>query len=552
LIVLRKLPFIWSGRRFLLPCLLLLGVAGCTVPPRLDWVRQPQIRVGILEGRQQVDFISRDGFTIRNFDGSFVARGVKGQRWRASVVGGQPAPRRYRLLVTTSRSEERAADLASNLTASGLPAKSEQVRKEYPPAYLGRKLPTTYRVVLEKTFADSAEAVAYQHDIQSRVETRIFVEPTARPKGRLVLTNLEDPQQRFESTQPIRISATYVAILDVEYGTGYHWASSEHRAYGGMLEFVLDKDARITVVNLLPLETYLAGVVPAEMPKGFPLEALKAQAVAARTEALSMLGVHHQDDPYDVDDDVHCQVYGGVGKESPSTTRAVLETRGLVMKYNGRLINAVYSAVCGGHTENNENVWAGDPQPYLRGVLDADASVGSLPTALRDEETVRRWIESYPDVYCNTVTKPVPPALEYTKKYFRWQVQYSRTELEEILRQKTGRSFGKLVDLVPLERGVSGRIIRLRVVGTEDSFVLQRELTIRRSLSRNTLYSAAFVVDKEPGPDGLSDTFVLKGAGWGHGVGMCQTGAAGMALAGKRFDEILRHYYRGIELEQIY
>ena len=522
------------------------------MPLRLDWVTQPQIRVGILEGRRQVEFVSRDGFTIRNYDGSFVARGVKGQRWRVVVLDGRRAPLRYRLLVRTSRDESVAARVAADLTASGLPAVYQKVRKRLPPAYLGRNVPPVYRVVLEQSFADSASAAAFQQDLQSRLETSILVEPTAAPKGRLILTNLEDPRQRFESSQPIRISASYVAIPDVEFGTGYHWASSEVRAYGGMLEFLLDKDARITVVNLLPFERYLAGVVPSEMPQGFPMEALKAQAVAARTEALSNLGVHHLDDPYDVDDDVHCQVYGGVGKEAPSTTQAVLETRGLVMTYKGRLINAVYSAVCGGHTEDNENVWPGDPLPYLRGVLDADASVKSLPNALRDEATVRRWIESYPDVYCNTVTRPVPPALEYTKKYFRWEVRYSRSELEEILRQKTGRSVGQLLDLVPLERGVSGRIIRLRIVGTDTNFVLQRELTIRRSLSPNTLYSAAFVVDKELGPDGQIETFVLKGAGWGHGVGMCQTGAAGMALAGKSFDEILRHYYSGIELEKVY
>jgi len=541
-----------SPSRMVLLGLAALAFGGCAAPLQLGWVTEPQIRVGIVEGRQKVDLVSRGDFTVRSFDGSFIARGVEGQRWRATVVGGRRAPRRYRLLVTTTRNRQKADRIADRLTASGLEAVVEPVNKEFPPAYLGRKIQPTYRVVLRPSFADSAAALGYAREIQPQVETSVLVQATARPAGRLVLTNLDNPRQRFESSRPIRISGSYIAILDVQYGAGYHWSSTEHRAYGGMLELILDKDARITVVNLLPLEKYLEGVVPAEMPEGFPLEALKAQAVAARTEALSMLGVHHQDAPYDVCDDVHCQVYAGVGKESLATAKAVRETRGLVMTYNGELINAVYSAVCGGHTENNENVWGGDPLPYLRGVLDADPSIGRLPTALRDEATVRRWIESEPDVYCNTVSKPVPEALKYTRKYFRWQVRYRRTELEEILRRKTGREFGELVDLVPLERGVSGRIIRLRVVGTRASFELQRELAIRQALSPNTLYSAAFVVDKEAGAGGKAEWFVIKGAGWGHGVGMCQTGAAGMALAGKRFDEILRHYYSGIKLERAY
>lgn len=532
--------------------MVVVALAGCTAPFQLDWVRQPQIRVGLVEGQEQVDFVARDDFTIRNYDGSFVARGVKGQRWRAQVVGGVPAEREYRLEVTISRSEEIASRRAAELTATGFPAIMEPVHKDYPPAFLGREEIRTYRVLLEASFPDSLQAATYRQQMEQRLETRVVARPTSSPQGRLVITNLENRRQRFESTQPMRISGSHVALLDVEFGSGYHWASSEHRAYGGMLEFVLDKDARITVVNLVPIETYLAGVVPYEMPRGFPAEALKAQAVAARTEVMSKLGIRHPDEPFDVCDEVHCQVYGGLGREAASTSQAVAATRGLVMTYNGGSVNAVYSAVCGGHTENNENVWGGDPAPYLRGILDADLGSDRLPSALRDGEILRSWVEAYPEVYCNTVTHPIPPALEYTQKYFRWEVKYSQSELEEILRQKTGRSFGSLVDLVPLERGVSGRIVRLQVIGTDASFVLQRELTIRRSLSPNALFSAAFVVDKISDPEGQEPVFGFRGAGWGHGVGMCQTGAAGMALAGKRFTEILAHYYTGIELERAY
>ncbi|MFQ6112961.1 MAG: SpoIID/LytB domain-containing protein, partial [bacterium] len=411
---------------------------------------------------------------------------------------------------------------------------------------------TAYRVVLNRQFSSEEEAKLFKNAIQKKINTEIVEEAVSEAQGTLRFTNLGSDYS-FDSQEPIRVSAAEVQISDVEVGSGFHWETSEHQDYGGTLEFLLDSHGLITVVNEVSLEEYIKGVVPSEMPVGFPVEALKAQAVAARVEALAKKGLRHPSEPFDLCDEVHCQVFSGKTKQAQTTNHAVESTRGIVMVYRNKLAEAFYSGVCGGHTENNENVWLMDPLPYLRGILDAGGVKNKrLSTSLQEERFLKKWIDKSPDVYCNTVRKKVPRPLNYSKKYFRWRVEYERKELEEIIRDKTGEDFGLLIDLIPIKRGVSGRLVELEIVGTKKRFIISKELAIRQALSRNTLYSACFYVKRQGGSKNLPRKFILNGAGWGHGVGMCQIGAAVMAYSGKKFDEILNHYYKGIVLKKLY
>ena len=287
------------------------------------------------------------------------------------------------------------------------------------------------------------------------------------------------------------------------------------------------------------------------MPDGFPLEALKAQAVAARSEVLAKLGRAHSGDPFDVCADVHCQVYSGLSKRAKSTDQAVRETAGLVLWHDDRIASAFYSAVCGGHTEDAGNVWGGRTAPYLHGRLDGPDRADRFGP-LTDESNVRRWIDASPQVFCNTMSEQIPKVLDYTKKYVRWEVQTTQGELRQTILDKTGRDVGDIVELCALERGVSGRIIRLEIKGTEGSLTIGPELAIRKALSASTLWSACFYVKKEELSGGIPGAFVIRGAGWGHGVGMCQTGAAMMALERNTFDAILKHYYRGVAIRRLY
>lgn len=514
-------------------------------------IRPPMIRVGILEDREIVDFYVSENLTFNSQDGSIALRGLEGGRWRVESVNAKPAQFKYHLAVAITKDRRAAEQKVREVSDRGFIARIQKFEL-HSDSYLPYVNKSVYQVVLDKEFTSEDEAKLYQKKIREKIETEIVEEVIEKAQGTLRFTNL-DNKHSFDTEKPMYLSSPEMKISDVEVGSGFHWETREDRIYGGTLEFLLDNHGGITVVNELSLEEYLKGVVPSEMPISFPLEALKAQAIAARVEALSKKGLRHLSEPFDVCDEVHCQVFSGKSKLAQSTNLAVENTRGMIMVFRNKLAQAFYAGVCGGHTENNENVWLMEPVPYLRGVLDSGRSTKKrLSTFLQEEKNLKKWIDSSPDVFCNTVRKKIPKSLNYSKKYFRWKIEYYRKDLEKIIRDKTGEDFGLLMDLVPLKRGVSGRLIQLEIVGTKKRFVISRELAIRQALSKNTLYSGCFYIKKKGGSKDLPQKFILKGAGWGHGVGMCQIGAAVMAYQGKKFDKILFHYYTGIELKRIY
>jgi SpoIID/LytB domain protein len=281
------------------------------------------------------------------------------------------------------------------------------------------------------------------------------------------------------------------------------------------------------------------------------MEALKAQAVAARSEALAKFGKRHQGQPFDLCADVHCQVYSGLSEQSARTNRAVKETRGKVLWKDGQICDAVYSASCGGHTEHNDKAWGGNPVSYLRGTYDGTNRIRRFGSLSR-EKNVEQWINDYPrEAHCNTTYGRVPNSLNYTKKYFRWEVAYTQDELRSVLERSQNRTVGPVRDLIPMNRGVSGRVTRLKVAGLNGNYIIEGELRIRKALSESTLWSSCIYIQKY-GYGTIPNEFVIRGAGFGHGVGMCQTGAAMMALKGKKYERILRYYFQGVKIQRIY
>jgi stage II sporulation protein D len=301
----------------------------------------------------------------------------------------------------------------------------------------------------------------------------------------------------------------------------------------------VDKLGKLALIEALPLEELLRGLVPSEMFASAPAEALKAQAITARGEVLAKIGARHLTDPYLLCSEQHCQVYGGLGSERASTDAAVRATRGeALFSRGGRLVDSVYSAVCGGHTEDNDVVWGGPPDPSLRGVSDLVDDLGSGD--LRDEAQLRGWIDRVPRSYCR-----LSGAAPSTK--IRWSRRFSAAELAELLEPL---GVGRVLRLEPRERGASGRASVLHVVGDRGEAEVRGELRIRKLLKN--LNSAAFYVEAIAGTTAYPTSFVFHGAGWGHGVGMCQTGAIGRASQGSGYREILSHYFNGAELTRIY
>jgi SpoIID/LytB domain protein len=258
---------------------------------------------------------------------------------------------------------------------------------------------------------------------------------------------------------------------------------------------------------------------------------------------------------FDVCADDHCQRYQGITKEtSHHVVEAIKATRGQILYSDGEICDARFSKSCGGVSEEYQYCWEDTPKSYLKAIRD-DAE-GSVPD-LTIEANADKWIRSNPDAFCNTQDRKVLSQVlndydQETSDFYRWHVTYTQEQISELISRKLKMDFGKIIDLIPLERGKSGRLSKLKIVGSERTFTIGKELEIRRALSESHLYSSAFVVDKKDVKDGIPQSFELIGAGWGHGVGLCQIGAAVMGEKGYKYDEILLHYYKGAEIKKIY
>lgn len=330
-------------------------------------------------------------------------------------------------------------------------------------------------------------------------------------------------------------------IRDVPYGVGWWWEGKEDRIYEGEISIYQNRDMYLEVVVKLPLEEYLKGVIPYEMGGDSPLESLKAQAVAARSEAVIALRSDLYSGPnFDLTSDVECQVFSGNHKRTETSDRAVAESRGIILSENGEPINAYYASNCGGHSELIKNVWPNRSNQRTYQVAFSDNSEHQSMN-LSSEKAIHDWINSNPEVYCNPNLGTALPG--WSQKNFRWQREISMEDISQMVSK--GNNFGNLQQINPTKRGVSGRIYEAEFVCENEKIMVTGELKIRQLFSPS-LRSAAFITEK------TDSSFILKGAGWGHGVGMCQSGAVSQAKQGLGFKSILLHYYPKAEIINLY
>ena len=364
-------------------------------------------------------------------------------------------------------------------------------------------------------------------------------------------------------------------LKNVRIGIGFHWDRLEDQEFEGTLKIRDNADGTQTAINRLDVEDYLSSVITSEMSATSSLELLKAHAVISRSWVLRPIispstGTDKPDlsDPdrhvvwyerdahegFDVCADDHCQRYEGITRrdEHPEAAanvqKAIDATRGQVLMYDGKVCDARFYKSCGGATELFENAWANEHYPYLEAVRD---EIGTPLPDLTIEENAQAFIRTSPSAYCNTTDARVLSQVlnnydQETKDFYRWTVQYTAAELSEIIRERSGIDFGEILDLVPIKRGPSARLYEMKIVGSKRTMVIGKELEIRKWLSKSHLYSSAFVVDRNEQGD-----FILTGAGWGHGVGLCQIGAAVMADKGYTYEQILAHYFPGSTLRII-
>jgi SpoIID/LytB domain protein len=261
---------------------------------------------------------------------------------------------------------------------------------------------------------------------------------------------------------------------------------------------------------------------------------------------------------YDVCADDHCQRYQGITKAyTKRVRRAIRDTRGIVLDYKGEICDTRFSKCCGGISESFENVWENTRFPYLQSVDDYKFPVDNYDTDFKYERNAEKWIKSTPPAYCNTTDKKILDQVlvdydQSTQNFYRWEVSYTQEDISNIIKKKSGIDFGEIIDLVSVERGNSSRLIKLKIIGTKKTMTIGKELEIRKTLSETHLLSSAFVVTKSDYTGNVPGKFTLNGAGWGHGVGLCQIGAAVMGAMGFKFDEILAHYFKNASIKKLY
>ena len=390
-------------------------------------------------------------------------------------------------------------------------------------------------------------------------------------------------QYRQLTFHPQSADASF-SLSDVTIGVNFHWERKETQTFLGTLRFVVESD-KIVAINELPVEKYLESVISSEMSATSSLELLKAHAVISRSWLLAqmkkrrevaesgnnffsftkkedtLIRWYDREDPtlFDVCADDHCQRYQGITKEtSPHVAEAIRQTKGQILMDGEEICDARFSKCCGGITEEFQYCWEDTPKTYLTAVRDIALSVEHTLPNLTNEEEAEKWIRFNPPAFCNTQDKKILSEVlndydQETVNFYRWKETLSQEKLQQLIADKLKMDLGAILDMKAVERGKSGRISKLQIIGTEKTFTIGKELEIRRTLSDSHLLSSAFVVDKyDKDEQGVPQRFELIGAGWGHGVGLCQIGAAVMGEQGYHYDAILLHYYQGAEIKKLY
>lgn len=379
--------------------------------------------------------------------------------------------------------------------------------------------------------------------------------------------------------RPINEDVDSFTLQDVTIGVSFHWRRKEDQTFRGALKLIVEND-NVTAINVLSVEEYLLSVISSEMSATASLELLKAHAVISRSWLLAQMTkttvneatVGHEEENDDVDikwwdrddhmnfdvcADDHCQRYQGITRASTEAVRQAIEaTWGQVLTYGGELCDARFSKSCGGVIEEFENCWENHHHDYLSARRDS-TDENNFPDLSR-EDNAAEWILSAPEAFCNTNDPEILSQVlndydQETTDFYRWKVEYSQDEISELIKKRTGTDYGRIRDLQPIARGTSGRLYKLKIAGEKLTRTIGKELAIRYALSPSCLYSSAFIVERHDiDADGFPKKFVLRGAGWGHGVGLCQIGAAVMGAKGYKYQEILLHYFVNASIDRQY
>ena len=487
-----------------------------------EQIANTEVRIQLMHGQQAITFTVGDKATLR---ASKTQTKLPAGKYSIRPGKTRPARRVFHLFAKTFRpgQQREEKEYLRQWRAKGYKPEIVEIGKRLK-TRSGDVLDNRIRWVSITRLATEAEAEALKDRLDGNGQPVWMHPETLAPgKGRL---NVTDARGRSVASvdAPVRLdSRGAIEVSNVDIG---FWKEQKtRRAYSGRLIIEVGPEG-LDLVEALSLDDYVKGVLPAEMPAVWPVEALKAQAVAARTDVVGKLGDRHSLEGFDFCGTEHCRAYKGHGGRHPSTDEAARATAGQILISNNRVISTVFSSNCGGATENNDSVWSGPPNAALRGVSDVPG--GASPRS----RGAAGWLLRPPKAYCSG-----------DKEYFRWRRTFSAQEVTRLLDSRYGT--GRVTDIMLGERGVSGRLKSIRVIGAKKTVTIGKELAIRRAF--DGLPSALFMLDVDRGSSGPR-SYTLIGGGRGHGVGLCQHGARGMAAAGIAYTDIINHYYSGARL----
>lgn len=506
---------------------------------------EPVIRIFLTGGKDLLDFRTFGEFQLMNNLGEKITdRFTSDLKWRIRVDSYEPAQFIYTHRVAQLRDRANAERLVEQLFSRGYEARIEDCGGL---VHLNGRLltdNTEYRVLIGE-FNTFEDARYFRSQINDAFHSEIIRERIRDARGILEIFDEE-----YENTHKVNNCLKLIPSNTKTETILYEFRESQQGdkkfcLYKWPISFQIGDYGGIVAICEIALETYLKEIVHIVIEGQYPFEAVKSLTVASRSWILYNLGLQHTDIQYDFCSTEHCQLFQGSVQYGELIEKAIEKTRGEVLLFDEKLCETPHTYHCGGHTECKSN------RPYLQGIFDGQNGYTDKIT-LSHEKGAKDWITSQPGVYCSMEHFK---GTEWKKQFnaaFRWEVSYSRQRIEKIIRKKTGEDIGILFDIIPIKRGISGRLLEIELLGSKKNMKIKGDQPIRQTLSESLLKSSCFIIEIEMGDDGIPISFSFVGAGSGHGIGLCQIGAIAMALQGKNYEDILHHYYQDVQLRKIY
>ncbi len=526
-----------------------------TAKPSRNKPAAPVFRTAIAAGEEKITFKVNGGYRLETPGcKSKIQRITQNRIWRVQRQESNSARFAFSLNLGRYESEAEAEELLEQLEADGHEVDVSTVGVQLE---LGSFTHDNRRFQVNLGSYDTEAEARAQLEELSRYEPTLIRRRVKEAGGRFEIFDLEYDKHTMVDDICRLIPETpesRLIMLKARIHPGNQRSEKEDLVFGGGIEFRLENGGLMLAVNEVDMEDYVLAVVASEQDSDYPREALKAKAIAVRSLGLAKLGHQHPNDDYDFCAFDHCQMYRGVGEVHDQQRKAVSMTRGRVVLFDDKVASTWYSPVCGGHLEDGKHIFDIPALKYLTGFRDkSDRARRRDKVDLSRETNIRDWINSEPNTYCHVTERLSQQVYEQSRRYYRWRESYQRREIEDVITRNTGVDIGTLYEIIPIRRGVSGRILEMEIIGSRDNVLIKGERRIRQTLSSSELLSSCFHVEVEYTDLNEPLNFIFHGAGCGHGVGMCETGAGTLAVdKGMKYQDILAHYYTGTIIKKIY